>query len=612
MKDNNPENNPNRRWLRYIIIGLIVLLYAYGVQVTKVNLEEPLQPQRQRNVVGLLRELAHPDLFDYNTETRRVTMTMIMPCPEELKGSQVTSEGRLLLLAPNCVSTTQDPMTLTGEGFPANADGVVFWYPLGSDTARRVTAFKADGEGNFSATFTMPDVRPSEEVQRLEIVEVVDRTISGMSDTTRLTLDRILETILMAFMASSVGTLLAIPISFLAARNLMMDVKSPLAALMAGLILAPFGAWIGGTAASWLVQAATAVSGQTIIGVVALLVVLALIWFIFRAQAAGSVSGAAGTGTTAVLVLLLFLALALLARVGFVSGQWLDARLGILGFLGNFIYVMSDMLLVLLPAIVGFAGALVALSLGSRWGQSTVSRMSDTTARPFTAVLTAIGVAMLIFGLLYAANWICLFGICQRWPQTGSGLWTRLLIPALAGGVLAALASLRREPKRPFPIGSIIYTLTRGTLNGLRSIEPILMGFVFVVWLGIGPFAGMVVLALHSIADLGKLFSEQVENIAEGPLEAVTSTGANRIQTIVYAVIPQIVPHFIAFAFYRWDINVRMSTIIGFVGGGGIGLVLQRATNLTQYRQASVMVIAIALVVIILDYISARIRSRII
>jgi phosphonate transport system permease protein len=138
------------------------------------------------------------------------------------------------------------------------------------------------------------------------------------------------------------------------------------------------------------------------------------------------------------------------------------------------------------------------------------------------------------------------------------------------------------------------------------------MGFVFVIWLGIGPLAGTIVLIIHSIADLGKLFSEQVENIAEGPLEAVTATGANRLQTISFAVIPQIVPHFIAFAFYRWDINVRMSTIIGFVGGGGIGLALQRATNLTQYRQASVMVIAIALVVIILDYVSSKIRSRII
>jgi phosphonate transport system permease protein len=139
-----------------------------------------------------------------------------------------------------------------------------------------------------------------------------------------------------------------------------------------------------------------------------------------------------------------------------------------------------------------------------------------------------------------------------------------------------------------------------------------MMGFVFVVWVGLGPFAGILALMLHSIADLGKLFSEEVENINEGPREAITATGANSIQTIAYAVIPQVTPHYIAYIFYRWDINVRLSTIIGFVGGGGIGFVLQRFLNQLQYTRASVMVIAIALVVTILDYVSSRIRRRII
>jgi phosphonate transport system permease protein len=119
-------------------------------------------------------------------------------------------------------------------------------------------------------------------------------------------------------------------------------------------------------------------------------------------------------------------------------------------------------------------------------------------------------------------------------------------------------------------------------------------------------------LTLHSIAALGKLFSEQVEGIDEGPVEAVTATGASRLQVVTYAVIPQIVPSFTAFALYRWDINVRMSTIIGFVGGGGIGFVLSQNIRNLRYRQASVMMLAIAMVVAALDYASAKIRSRII
>ena len=92
----------------------------------------------------------------------------------------------------------------------------------------------------------------------------------------------------------------------------------------------------------------------------------------------------------------------------------------------------------------------------------------------------------------------------------------------------------------------------------------------------------------------------------------MTATGANRLQTIVYAVIPQIVPPYLAFTLYRWDINVRMSTIIGFGGGGGIGFLVQQNLNLLKYRDASVQMIAIAIVVASLDYLSARVRERII
>jgi phosphonate transport system permease protein len=97
-----------------------------------------------------------------------------------------------------------------------------------------------------------------------------------------------------------------------------------------------------------------------------------------------------------------------------------------------------------------------------------------------------------------------------------------------------------------------------------------------------------------------------------GPIEAVKATGATRIQTIIYAVVPQIVPPYISFTMYRWDINVRMSTIIGFVGGGGIGLLLQQNINLLNYRAASAQMLAIAIVVATMDYISSWMRERVI
>jgi phosphonate transport system permease protein len=136
------------------------------------------------------------------------------------------------------------------------------------------------------------------------------------------------------------------------------------------------------------------------------------------------------------------------------------------------------------------------------------------------------------------------------------------------------------------------------------------MAIVFVVWVGLGPFAGALALALHTIAALAKLYSEQVESISPGPLEAIRATGATRLQTVVYAVVPQVIPPYISFTMYRWDINVRMSTIIGFVGGGGIGLLLQQNINLLNYRGAAAQILAIALVVAAMDALSSKIRER--
>ncbi len=162
------------------------------------------------------------------------------------------------------------------------------------------------------------------------------------------------------------------------------------------------------------------------------------------------------------------------------------------------------------------------------------------------------------------------------------------------------------------PAGTVIYYVVRFILNLLRAIEPLIWAIIFAVWVGVGPFAGVLALMLHSIAALGKLYSEQIESIESGPIEAITATGANPLQVIIYGVVPQIVPPYIAFTLYRWDINVRMSTVIGLVGGGGIGFLLIQWINLLQYRQAAVAVWAIAIVVAIMDYTSAIIREKIV
>ncbi|MDY7029334.1 MAG: phosphonate ABC transporter, permease protein PhnE [Spirochaetota bacterium] len=160
------------------------------------------------------------------------------------------------------------------------------------------------------------------------------------------------------------------------------------------------------------------------------------------------------------------------------------------------------------------------------------------------------------------------------------------------------------------PITLAIYYITRTILNIVRAIEPLIWALIAVVWVGLGPFAGIVALTIHSIAALGKLYSEAIEGIDPGPIEAIQATGATKLQTIMFAVVPQMIPPFVSFTIYRWDINVRMSTVIGMVGGGGIGFLLVQYIRLLEYRSAGIAVWFIAITVSILDYVSSEIRQR--
>ncbi|WP_206611177.1 phosphonate ABC transporter, permease protein PhnE [Halobacteriovorax sp. HLS] len=156
-----------------------------------------------------------------------------------------------------------------------------------------------------------------------------------------------------------------------------------------------------------------------------------------------------------------------------------------------------------------------------------------------------------------------------------------------------------------------IYSVVRFFLNVSRSIEPLVWAIIFSVWVGIGPFAGMLALSLHSISSLSKLYSEQIENISNGPIEAMTATGAHPIQVIWYGVVPQIVLPYLSFTIYRWDINVRMATVIGLVGGGGIGTMLMQYQGLAKWNEVGLLVIIIAAIVWIMDYLSSKIREAI-
>lgn len=190
-------------------------------------------------------------------------------------------------------------------------------------------------------------------------------------------------------------------------------------------------------------------------------------------------------------------------------------------------------------------------------------------------------------------------------------LFMALLATALGTVVAAPLSFLAASnvTKRG-PVGAGVYYVSRTVFNVLRSYEPIIMATLFAFWVGFGPFAGAMAIAIVTAASLGKLFSEAVENIDPGPVEAMQATGANRLQVVLYGIVPQIVPDFLSYIIYHWDINVRISTIVGYVGGGGVGYYLAQMINTSQNNKAGTAIWAIVLVVWAMDFLSAEVRKR--
>jgi len=158
--------------------------------------------------------------------------------------------------------------------------------------------------------------------------------------------------------------------------------------------------------------------------------------------------------------------------------------------------------------------------------------------------------------------------------------------------------------------GRVAYFIVRFIFNILRAFEPVLLALLFVIMVGLGPFAGVMALGIHSVGMLGKLFSETIEGIDQGPVEAVLASGGNRFQVMWYGILPQVAPQFLAFSIYRWDINIRMSIVLGIVGAGGIGYMLLQYMSLFQFGKLATAFLIILAAVTILDWASAWLRTR--
>jgi len=150
----------------------------------------------------------------------------------------------------------------------------------------------------------------------------------------------------------------------------------------------------------------------------------------------------------------------------------------------------------------------------------------------------------------------------------------------------------------------------RLAMNLLRSIPDLVIGTLFIVAVGLGPFAGVMALALNTGGVLAKLFSEAVEAIDKGPVEGVRATGAAPLQEIVWGVLPQVAPLWTSYALYRFESNARSATVLGLIGAGGIGQLLFDALNGFNYAQVSAIAVVIVVAVTLIDLLSQAMRRR--
>lgn len=612
MKENN--NRKKASLWKSIQVGLAILagllIYAYGFQITKVDLEDLRSERRQESLVRVMRALAKPEIFAYEQEVEVLNAPIYVPCPvsgvPSIPDPDLT--GPSIVVTPACANPGET-VQVEGFNFAPNTTGPLRFVP-GSDPANPVAIgrdnVETDDNGHFVFEMTLPN-RLSDDVQYIRATLRRNVGTPHLTRTARDTWEKIVETVFLALLATTFGTFLAIPLSFIAARNLMKPVKSPLSSIALSVLGWPIGIALGYIIVRGVEGLSAPLTENIPVNLISIVLAPTLAWRGIRwalpqeeiARPTTEVR-LARLGVLVLTILVSFFGLFQLASLTKNLGLMGISTWGPFDFIGNFLFQTGDIVGIITPALGGLAAGGALSSFMGRLGQQTAEKLSPGGVKLFNIIFSTLAGAV-TFGLI---------GQLVEWLyQIGQPFYT-LWGPVLTGSLLGLALAVFTKAKSTLPTGMIIYYITRTFLNGLRSIEALVMAIVFVIAVGIGPFAGMMALGLHTIVSLAKLYSEQVESIMAGPLEAIQATGANRLQTIVYAVIPQIVPPYISYTMYRWDINVRMSTIIGFVGGGGIGFLLQQNINLLNYRAASAQMFAIAIVVASMDYISSVLREK--
>ncbi len=242
-----------------------------------------------------------------------------------------------------------------------------------------------------------------------------------------------------------------------------------------------------------------------------------------------------------------------------------------------------------------------------------------------------LGLALLaIYGWFLAATEVSLVRFLRGLPWMAD--FVRRMVPpdlsVLGSAVLGALQTLQIAVVGTtvaalvaLPLGFLsarnvapasLFYLSRAVLNFLRSIDTMVYALFFVAAVGLGPFPGVLAVVTYTVMTLAKLYSEAIEGIEPGPVEAITATGASRLQVLRFGMLPQVLPLFGSYILYRLETNIRAATILGFVGAGGIGFYIQTYLRMINYPAASAVLLVLVAMVMGVDFASSRLRAHIV
>ncbi|GAA3222829.1 phosphonate ABC transporter, permease protein PhnE [Oerskovia jenensis] len=187
-------------------------------------------------------------------------------------------------------------------------------------------------------------------------------------------------------------------------------------------------------------------------------------------------------------------------------------------------------------------------------------------------------------------------------------LWIGLLGTTLSIPLSLLLAVLAARGSTP---GSVWYQGSRAILSFFRAVPDVVFALIFVTAVGLGPFAGVLALVVHNTGVMGKLWAEAMEEIDPGPADALRTNGAGRTQVVTHAVLPAVVPQFLGLLLYRFDVNVRSSLVLGLVGAGGIGFLINKSIKLFRFDEMLTYILMVLVLVWVVDRFSSWARARI-